>query len=65
MEFSKTQSPKMIKSGEFLTDTSDMTSAIDNFVNFLFKMGKSYLKQLNNIDTKKIIRIIRTIFVYL
>ena len=55
----------MINSGESLTDIPDMTSAIDNFVNFLFKMAKSYLKELNNIDTKKIIRTIRTIFVYL
>ena len=30
------------------------TSGIDNFINCPLKMAKSYLKELSNIDTKKI-----------
>ena len=30
------------------------TSDIDTLIDFLFKMANSYLKELSNIDTKKI-----------
>ena len=44
---------KMIQSGGFLTDLFGITSGLDNFVNFLFKVLESYSKELSNMDTKK------------
>ena len=43
----------MIQSGGFSTDISGITSGLDKFVNFPFKVLKSYSKELGNIDTKK------------
>ena len=53
IKFSKTQLFKMVKSGGFSTDISGIASALDNCVNFPFKMGNSYLKELSNMSTKK------------
>ena len=33
---------------------SGITSAVDNFVSILLKMGNSYLKKLSNMGNKKI-----------
>ena len=35
------------------------TSDIDTLIDFLFKMANSYLKELSNIDTKKLNKNIR------
>ena len=35
--FSKTHLPKMIQSGELLTDIINVTSSLDNFFNFHLK----------------------------
>ena len=43
----------MIQSGGFLTDISGITSGLDNFVNFPFKVLESCSKELSNIDIKK------------
>ena len=53
-----TQLSKMIQSGGVMTGTS----GIDDFINFPFKIAKSYLKDLSNIDIKKINKIIGIIF---
>ena len=54
---SKTQWSKMIQSGGFLTDifriTSNITSGLNNFVNFSFKAMKSYSNKISNINNKK------------
>ena len=36
-----------------MTGKTDITSGLDNIVNFPFKVLESYSKELNNIDTKK------------
>ena len=43
---------KIIQSGESLTDITGITSGLDNFVNFLFKLLESCSKELSNINTK-------------
>ena len=43
--FSKTHLPKMIQSGELLTDIINVTSSLDNFFNF-------HLKWLIHIEMK-------------
>ena len=53
-KFLKIELSNMIQSGEFLTDMSRITSALDNFVSILLKMGNSYLKELSNMGNKKI-----------
>ena len=53
-KFLKIELSNMIQSGEFLTDMSRITSALDNFVSILLKMGNSYLKKLSNMGNKKI-----------
>ena len=58
IKFSKTQLSKMIQSGGVMTGTS----GIDDFINFPFKIAISYLKDLSNIDIKKINKIIGIIF---
>ena len=52
IKLSKTQLSKMIQSGGVMTGISGM----DNFINFPFEMENLYLKELSNIDTKKINR---------
>ena len=46
IKFSKTQLSKMIQLGGFLTDISAITSGLDYFVNFPFKVLESYSKEL-------------------
>ena len=46
IKFSKTQLSKMIQLGGFLTDISTITSGLDYFVNFPFKVLESYSKEL-------------------
>ena len=52
IRFSKTQLSKMLHSGGFSTDISGITSGLDKFGNFPFKVRKWYSKELRNIDTK-------------
>ena len=53
IKFSKTQLSKMQSSVGFFPEIKTGISGIDNF-NFPFKMTISYLKELNNMGTKKI-----------
>ena len=52
--FSKTQLPKMIQSGELLTDIINVISSLDNFFKFPFKVINSYWNEISNINNKKI-----------
>ena len=36
-----------------MTDITGITSGVDNFVNFSFKVLESYSKELSNVDTNK------------
>ena len=42
----------MIQSGGFLTDISSISSCLNNFVNFPFKVLESFSKELSDIDMK-------------
>ena len=44
----------MIQSGGCLADTTGIMTGLDNFIEFPFKLLKSYEKKLSNIDTKKL-----------
>ena len=52
--FSKAQLPKMIQSGELLTDIINVISSLDNFFKFPFKVINSYWNEISNINNKKI-----------
>ena len=50
VEFSKTQLPKMIQSGGFITDISGITSSLDKFISFASQMLELLSKELRNTD---------------